>query len=214
VNLLVCAESEARRLNHGVATDGHLLLALLRSEPGPAQEALHAVGYRAEDCEVRLSALLQRESAPGFTTFSPRMYVLQGRAEAFAASFGAAVVTPEHALLAMMWDDHPTVWQRDGADVRPEVLALLRSRGVSVPETLPPALAPGWTQRVALADPADWRRVCDHLQAIAPGHWGTNPLNPGPDSVSTFVASAYIDLLAETEGLLGPGKARAIPLTT
>jgi hypothetical protein len=52
------------------------------------------------------------------------------------------------------------------------------------------------------------------LQAIASGHWGTNPLNPGPDSVSTFVASADIDLLAEIAGLLGPGKARAIPLTS
>src|SRR5258708_26819789 len=144
-------------------------------------------------------------------TFPPLMYRLQGRTEAFAVALGDGRATPEHALLAMMWDTHAQIGLIDGADIRPAILERLAAAGHPVPRSTPPPLAAEWTQRVVLNDAHDADLVVTHLNSLKLRGWGWNVNEPG---TRWFVAPQHIDLLAIIEQAIGSGRAREVGFET
>ena len=146
---------EARAVDYGrmIAGDDLFLLALSELEEAqPARRALAAEGVSEERLlkEVRTCGdrpLDQRT----WLTFSPAFYAVHGRAQAFAACLGDGRITPEHVLLALIWDpvSHASqlVW-RLGAS-REQIVEHLEHLGVRVPAApLPPQREFEWGERV------------------------------------------------------------------
>jgi hypothetical protein len=188
------------------------LLALLRREDCDAARILRDLGMDAADLESNLTSRdLDPDADEASITFPPIMYTLKGRVEAFAGALGDGHPTPEHALLALMWDTHPVVGSVAGTDVRPSVLERLAAAGHALPHIEPPPLAPAWTQRVVLDDARDADVVLKHLVNIDLEGWGWNVNKRG---TRWFVAPPHIDLLALIEQVIGPGRAREVGFQT
>jgi hypothetical protein len=212
MNVLIAAADEAMRLGESVAAPELVLLALLRREDSDAAMILRDLGHDAARLE---SGIMARDGEPVTDEtpihFPPIMYKLQGRVEAFAVALGDGRPTPEHILLALMWDTHPQVGSVDGVDIRPAILDGLAAAGHAIPQTAPPPLAPVWTQRVVLDDAADADVVFDHFNNIDLHGWGWNVNERG---TRWFVAPEHIDLLALIEQAIGAGRARDVGLKT
>jgi hypothetical protein len=167
-------------LGRTVASDDLFLLALTELDDAqPARRALAAGGIDAE----RLMAHIKVEGdgpldrAQGLL-YAPAYYLLLGRAQGFAATLGDGAITPEHVLLALLWDpasvSSSLVW-RLGAG-RERIVERLRDLGVPTPAaTLPPQREIEWGPRVWF-DRADVAAVIDHLRAVIPPgtRWGFN----------------------------------------
>lgn len=157
-----------------------MLLALLElGADQPARRALEEAGVTrervlddihqsADDCADR----------PEGATYSPAMYTIQGRAEAFAAALGEGPITPEHVLLALLWDpinrSSHCLWRLGVA--REHVLERLRELDVRVPSApLPPQREIDWGERV-MFDREKVHVVLEHvrLQLAPTATWAFN----------------------------------------
>lgn len=189
-----------RAIEHGwdVMGDAFLLLAMLELEPGqPARRALEAEGMTGERLANEIHAYGDASAEkPRGVTYSPASYIVQGRAQGFAAALGDGAITPEHVLLALLWD--PTsmssyvLWRLDVA--RDRLLARLRDDGVAVPSAaLPPQREIEWGPKVWF-DRRHVTIVLDHVRLhLSPETtWGFNYENDR----AWVVAEASVDLQA------------------
>ena len=161
------AAKRAIEFGREVVGDAFFLLAMLELElEQPARRALEAEGITSERLaeEIRTYGDASAESPRG-VTYSPASYTLQGRAQGFAAALGDGAITPEHVLLALLWD--PTsmssyiLWRLDIA--RDRLLARLRDDGVAVPSAPIPAQREiDWGPKVWF-DRGDVTTVLDHV---------------------------------------------------
>lgn len=167
-------------LRRQVVGDDLFLLALARLDPdSPARQALEAEGVTAEVllANVRTGGDGDPSSSNGFT-YSPAYYGMHGRADAFAAGLGDGRITPEHVLLALLWDagssSSQILWR---LGVRREALVEgLRARGVAVPAApLPLQHEVDYGERVWF-DRDQVQAVIGHLRQKLPPptHWGFN----------------------------------------
>lgn len=111
-------------------------------------------------------------------TFAPANYLMHGRAQGFAGALGNGAVTPEHVLLALLWDPSALSCQvLDRLGVCPQqILDRLRDLDVPVPKAaLPPQRKVDMGERVWF-ERADVPCVLDHLRLhISPAtRWGFN----------------------------------------
>ncbi len=108
----------------------------------PARRALELEGLTAELVLEKIRARGDEAAdQPDGLTYSPACYLLLGRAQGFAAALGEGPMTPEHVLLALLWDPVSTSSQllwRLGVD-RGRVLGRLGDLGVAVPSAALPA---------------------------------------------------------------------------
>jgi Clp amino terminal domain, pathogenicity island component len=178
--LLEAAGVHARDLGRTVASDDLFLLALTGlDEKQPARRALASEGIDAE----RLMANIRTGGdgpldPPTGLLYSPAYYSMHGRAEGFAAALGNGRITPEHVLLALLWDAESNsshlLWRLGVSRER----LVDRLRELSVP--VPPAPLPlqreiEWGERVWF-DRGDVGRVLDYLRLHIPPatRWGFN----------------------------------------
>ena len=167
-------------LHRHVLGDDLFLLALARLSPeSPARQVLEAEGVTAE---VLLSNIRTGGDGGASTRFgmgySPAYYVMRGRADAFAAALGDGTITPEHVLLALLWDGSGAASQllwHLGAS-REALVEGLRARGVAVPAApVPPQHEMELGERVWF-ERDQVQEVIDHLRLQLPPetHWGFN----------------------------------------
>ena len=193
-------------LHRQVLGDDLFLVALARLGPeSPARQVLEAEGVTADvlAANIRTGGDGGPSSKQGMT-YSPAYYAMHGRADAFAATLGDGTITPEHVLLAIVWDGSSAASQllwRLGAS-REHIVDGLRARGVPVP----PAPVPP-QREMDLGEPVWFDRdqvqaVIDELRAtVAPGtHWGFNY----EGDRAWAIAESSVDLAALVAGALPP----------
>lgn len=190
------ASAHAFSLGRQVAADDLFLVAVAGLDEGqPARQALAAEGI---DEDRLLSVVRVRGDGPPAVplTFAPAYFQLEGRAQGFAAILGDGSMTPEHVLLALVWDPGNTssylLW-RLGVP-RERIIKRLRDLGVPTPTApLPEQREIEWGLRVWF-DRAQVRAVVDCLRArIPPGtRWG---FNYAADR-AWAIAEAHVDLAA------------------
>jgi len=166
-------------LRRQVLGDELFLLALARLGPeSPARRVLEAEGVTAD---VLLANIRTGGDGAGSGrlefTYSPSYYGMHGRADAFAAALGNGTITPEHVLLALLWDGRSTSSQmlwRLGVP-REALVEGLRAAGIAVPGApLPPQREVDLGERVWF-DRDQVQAVIERLRSLPPGtHWGFN----------------------------------------
>lgn len=178
--------------------DDLLLVALLELDPDqPARRALEAEGVTQERVLDRIRAVGDGSAEkPRGVTYSPATYTIQGRAEGFAAALGEGPITPEHVLLALLWDpvsmSSRSLWKLGVA--REGVLDRLREAGVQMPSArLPAQREIDWGERVWF-DRDKVRAVLDHVRLhLSPEtSWGFNY----EDARAWVIAESSVDLQA------------------
>jgi ATP-dependent Clp protease ATP-binding subunit ClpA len=137
VDLLRAVTSRARELGRDVVTNEFFLLGLLElAEPVIARRALEAEGLSFDRvvADLRTRADAKSESPHGLM-FPPAYNEVLGRAQGFAATLGDGTITPEHVLLALIWDPangaSQLLW-RLGLP-RERVVERLRQMGAAIP---------------------------------------------------------------------------------
>jgi hypothetical protein len=193
----------ARRLGYAVATDDLFLLAVAELPRGtPAREVLGALGVSADRLRNESFPTSREPAEREGLLFPPAYNALAGRAEAFAASLGSGPISPEHVLIALIWD--PTslssqlLW-RLGLS-REDIIEGLRSRGVAVPRAkLPPQREIDIGKRVWL-DRDQLQRVISEVPKKLPleAHFGFNY----EGERAWVVAEASVDLRSLVEEAL------------
>lgn len=172
--------SAAVRLRRQVAGDDLFLLALTELSGNPAaRRALEAEGVDAGrlSTEIRTGGDGPPDPDAG-VTFSPAYYLMHGRAEGFAAALGDGTITPEHILIALLWDpvdaSSQLLW-RLGVS-RERIVERLRDLGVALPLAQLPAQREIETGERVWFDRDDVRTVLDHLRLNIPPEtrWGFN----------------------------------------
>jgi ATP-dependent Clp protease ATP-binding subunit ClpA len=172
--------SIAQRLGRDVASDDLFLLALMElPNDVPARSALEAEGVTWDRAlaEVRTSGDKASDTFQGLS-FPPAFNALLGRSQAFAATLGDGAITPEHVLLALIWE--PTsgssqlLW-RLGVQ-RERIVERLRRQGITVPETAVPEQREVEMGERVWFDRTDVAKVLQCLgKRISPGtRWGFN----------------------------------------
>jgi hypothetical protein len=190
------ASAHAFSLGREVAADDLFLVAVAGLDEGqPARRALAAEGID----EDRLLSIVRvgGDGPPAVPlTFSPAYFQLEGRAQAFAAALGDGRITPEHVLLALVWDPGSTssylLW-RLGVP-RERIIERLRELAIPTPTApLPEQREIEWGPQVWF-DRTQVRSVVDRLCArIPPGtRWG---FNYAADR-AWAIAEAHVDLPA------------------
>jgi hypothetical protein len=140
--LLLGVVEQARRFGRPVAGDDLFMVALseLPGDP-PARRALEAEGLDSSRIleEVRTRGDAQGDW-DGKLHFAPALYLVIGRTEAFAAALGNGTITPEHVLMALLWDpmtfSSQLLW-RTGI-TRQRIIDSLHDMGVRVPSASRP----------------------------------------------------------------------------
>lgn len=174
------AAQHASALGRDIMSDDLVLLALLElSADQPARRALEEAGVTHERVLDDIHQWSDDSpDRPDGVTYSPAMYTIQGRAEAFAAALGEGPMMPEHVLLALLWDpisrSSHCLWKLGVA--REHVLKRLRELDVRVPSvTLPAQRDIDWGERV-MFDRDKVRVVLDHVrrQLSPTTTWGFN----------------------------------------
>jgi catechol 2,3-dioxygenase-like lactoylglutathione lyase family enzyme len=167
-------------LQRQVLGDDLFLLALTRLDPGtPARQVLEAERVTAEVLLPRIRTDGDGGAPAGHgMTYAPAYYLMHGRADAFAATLGDGTITPEHVLLALLWDgsSHSSqiLWGLGAS--RERLVDGLRARGLPVPQApVPPQREMDLSERVWF-DRDQVRAVVDYARAhVPPGtHWGFN----------------------------------------
>jgi ATP-dependent Clp protease ATP-binding subunit ClpA len=127
----------ARRMGYTVATDDLFLLAVAELPEGTrARHVLASEEIQGEHLAIHISSRARPmpEGTKGLL-FPPAFNSMAGRAEAFAASLGDGPITPEHVLIALIWDpgsgSSQLLWQLGVS--RESIIDGLRSHGVAVP---------------------------------------------------------------------------------
>ena len=170
----------AMELGRPVVDDDLFLLALARlGEQSASRQVLEAEGVTEEVllANIRTGGDGERTPKAGFT-YAPPYYAMHARAEAFADTLGDGTITPEHVLLALLWDGHTRSSQilwRLGVS-RERLVEGLAARDVRVPAAPLPA-----QREVDIGDRVWFDRdqaqaVIDRIRlGVAPGtHWGFN----------------------------------------
>jgi hypothetical protein len=207
IHLLVA--SLAKRLGRDVASDELFLLALLELPEGaPARSALEAerVTSARALAEVRTAGDKASNASEGLV-FPPAYNSLLGRAQAFAATLGDGMITPEHALLALIWDpssgSSQVLW-RLGIE-RERIVERLASQGVPTPRASIPDQREVEMGKQVWFDRSEVSTVLQTIgRRIEPGtRWGFNY-----ESERAWVwAEAHVDLRSLVdEALPGPRK--------
>jgi Clp amino terminal domain, pathogenicity island component len=178
--ILDAVAAHASQLGRTIISDDLFLLALTElDEATRARRALAAAGVNtaAVLAEIRVAGDRSLPVQPPLQ-FAPASYTMHGRAEGFAVALGDGRITPEHILLAVLWDpmSHSSqlLW-RLGVS-RERIVDRLRELGVPVPGApLPHQSEVEYGERVWFARD-DVRRVLDHLRLhIPPGtQWRFN----------------------------------------
>jgi hypothetical protein len=136
------AVADALRRNRGVVGNDLFLLAVAGLDgPPPARQALEQAGAGADRLRAGVHVSGEAAPGPGAVVFPPAYYALAGRAQGFAAALGDGTVTPEHLLLALLWDPHGLcahLLKQVGVG-REQVVARLAALGVPVPAAPWPA---------------------------------------------------------------------------
>lgn len=172
--------SIAQRLGRDVAGDDLFLLALMElPDDVLARSALEAEGVTRDRvlAEVRTGGDKASDTFQGLL-FPPAYNALLGRSQAFAATLGDGAITPEHVLLALIWE--PTsgssqlLW-RLGVQ-RERIVERLRRQGIPVPETAVPGQREIEMGERVWFDRTDVAKVLQGLgKRISPGtRWGFN----------------------------------------
>ena len=192
------AAQHAIALGRDVMSDDLVLLALLElSADQPARRALEEAGVTRERVldDIHQSADDVADRPEG-VSYSPAMYTIQGRAEAFAAALGEGPIMPEDVLLALLWDpisrSSRCLWKLGVA--REHVLERLRELDVRVPSAaLPPQRDIEWGERV-MFDRDNVRVVLEHvrLQLSPTTTWAFNY----DDDQAWVIAESSVDLHA------------------
>lgn len=198
------AGQHAIDLGRLVMGDAFLLLALLELDAAPpARRALEAEGVTRDRVLewIRVSGDASDDQPRG-VTYSPATYTVQGRAEAFAAALGDGEITPEHVLLALLWDpvsgSSQALWKLGAS--RERVLDHLRDDGVALPQaSLPAQREIDWGQRVWF-DREKARTVLERVQLhVSPETtWGFNY----EDDRAWVIAESCVDLQALVDSAL------------
>jgi hypothetical protein len=194
----------AQRMGYSVASDDLFLVAVAGlPENTPARDVLESRGINAD----RLSAEISSRAWPmpkgsGGLLFPPAFNSMAGRAEAFAASLGDGPISPEHVLMALLWDpsslSSQLLW-RLGVS-REDIIDGLRSRGVAVPRAaIPPQVEVEMGERVWI-DRDDVQRVIGELpRMLTPdAHFGFNY----EEDRAWVIAEASVDLRSLVDGIL------------
>jgi ATP-dependent Clp protease ATP-binding subunit ClpA len=89
-----------------VASDDLFLLAVAELREGtPARDVLESKGISVERLATEISSrALPMPAESSGLMFAPAYNSMAGRAEAFAASLGDGPISPEHVLMALIWD--------------------------------------------------------------------------------------------------------------
>lgn len=196
------AAEHAGRLGYPVASDDLFLLAIAELPKGtPARQVLESEGLNAERVATEISALAR--SIPAGSRgllFPPAFNSMAGRAEAFAASLGDGPITPEHVLMALIWDpsSHSSqlLW-RLGVS-REDIVDRLRSRGVAVPRApIPLQVEVEMGERVWI-ERDDLQRVISKLHLPPDAHFGFNY----EGERAWVIAEESVDLRSLVDGIL------------
>jgi hypothetical protein len=201
----VCDRASAHAFSLGrqvVADDLFLVAVAGLDEAHPARQALAA--EQIDEDQLLSLVRVRGDGAPAVPlTFAPAYFQLEGRAQGFAAALGDGRVTPEHVLLALLWDPGSSssylLW-RLGVP-RERIIERLRDLGVPTPRApLPEQRQIEWGPRVWF-DRTEVRSVVDYLRAgIPPGtRWGFNYA----DDRAWAIAEAHVDLPALVSAAIG-----------
>jgi hypothetical protein len=180
VRVLDGVHRHACALGRTVASDDLFLLAMTELDDAqPARRALARCGIDSERLMPQIKVEGDGRLDPGQGLhFAPAYYLLLGRAQGFAATLGDGAITPEHVLLALLWDPGSVssflVWRLGTR--RERIVERLQDLGVPTPPSaLPRQREVDWGPRVWF-DRVDVPFVINHLRArIPPGtRWGFN----------------------------------------
>src|SRR4051794_831209 len=169
-----------RELRRQVLGDDLILLALARlPEQATVCQVLAAEGVTADIllANIRTGGDGQDSLDAGFT-YAPAYYLMHGRVDAFAAALGDGTITPEHVLLALIWDagsaSSQLLWKLGVS--RERLVEGLRACGVPVPAAALPAQREVDVGTRVWFDRDQVRAVIDHIRLhVPPGtHWGFN----------------------------------------
>jgi ATP-dependent Clp protease ATP-binding subunit ClpA len=190
------AFAAARALGHSWVGGEHLLLALCGQSPvSPARQALEACGVDVERVQNLVAAVPRTATSRRGVSPNPRFYGIVGRAEGFAIATGALRPSPEHFLLALLWESkglHTGIFRQAGAT--PAALqAALADRGVAAPERDEVR----WGQKVPItAEEYHGNLPGDVYRLLPPGtHFGFNIVDDEP----WIIAERGIDLVPYLE---------------
>ena len=191
----------AGELGHSWVGGEQLLLAVCRQSPdSPARQAVDACGVDAERVQDYLAELRSVSTARRGLSPNPRFHGVVGRAEGLAIASGALRPSPEHFLLALIWESsgvHTAILRHAGAT--PAALqAALAERGVVTPDREPATVAePQWGEQVTIT-PEEYNRglPIEVYRLLPPGtQFGFN----ASDDEAWMVAERGIDLLPYLE---------------
>ncbi len=209
--VLEAALAEAIRLGHQWAGPPHILIALLdERRPSVAKEVLHALGVRRGTIEheaVRRYGCTDRatDGRSGATT-DILWHETSGRVQGLAAALGTGVISPEHVLIALVWQPRQR-WLEDllvsVGTSRDAVVAELAGRGVPVPVGAPPRLHPPKTQAAAFPK-ARLHELNWALRERADFDWGIGRDKDDPDTM-IVLAAAHIELDRVLDDVVGSG---------
>lgn len=127
---------------------------------------------------------------------------MAGRAEAFAASLGNGPISPEHVLMALIWDPSSEASQllwRLGVS-REDIIESFRSRGVTVPRaSIPPQVEVERGERIWI-DRDDVQHLIAELPKCLPpdAHFGFNY----EGDRAWVIAEASVDLRSLVDDIL------------
>jgi catechol 2,3-dioxygenase-like lactoylglutathione lyase family enzyme len=193
-------------LQRQVLGDDLFLLALARLDPDtPARQVLEAQGVTADVLLGRIRTGGDGGTSPKLgMTYSPAYYLMHGRADAFAATLGDGTITPEHVLLAVVWDGRSAASQmlwHLGVD-RQALVDGLRARDVPVPPTPVPRQREMELGERVWFDRDQVQAVIDRLRAVVPPgtHWAFN--YDGDRAYA--IAESSVDLEALVDEALPP----------
>jgi ATP-dependent Clp protease ATP-binding subunit ClpA len=146
--VVVLAQDESRRLNHGFIGTEHLLLGLVREREGLAARALAALGLDEDEVRADVVRIVGTGEKPqlGQIPFTPRAKKVLELAKREARSLGHNYIGTEHVLLGL-------VAENEGVGMR-----ILADRGAHADtvrrETFRMLSSPGGRRAVAPAVPA------------------------------------------------------------
>ena len=139
------AWQEAKRLRSVSIGPEEFLLAILHLEAGDslAAQALRDSGVDSDALTRLVEHKASEQEIEGGPQFSPAGYMLISRAEGMAAALGASEVTPEHVLLAFLWDpDRSAGPLGQLGSSREQVRVRLADLGLDLPQVELPAPDP------------------------------------------------------------------------
>jgi hypothetical protein len=178
------AFAEASQLkNQGWVGPEHILLALL-AEPNLASEVLAGFGVTHERLREHINTLRPDPDDPvpkarSDARMNPAAHGLMGWAKGFAAAAGVSSPRPEHWLIAFLYaSDRGAMWLHPFDVTAKAVTHALATRGVRVPEYLPPEHQPWRGGHMVYVSTKDLQPIIDVLtEKHPPGfewRWGFN----------------------------------------